>query len=67
MNKWRFMEYMDKANYSQKELAKELGISKNTLNNKLNGRSSFDTAEVKAVCQKLNITDNDDKAEIFLS
>lgn len=67
MNKWRFTEYMEKAGYNQKTFAAELGISKNTLWNKLNGRSCFDTKQVIQICEKLHIVNNSDKCEIFLS
>ncbi len=67
MNKWRLTEYIEKAGFSQRSLAKELGISKNTLNNKINGRGCFDTDEVKTICEKLGIADNSAKVEIFLS
>lgn len=67
MNKWKFTEYMEKAGYSQRSFAEELGMSKNTLNNKLNGRGVFNTAEVKYICEKLGITDCATKCEIFLT
>lgn len=67
MNKWRFTEYMERAGYSQRSFAKELGISKNTLNNKLNGRGFFDVEQAKLICKKLNINDDADKVKIFLS
>lgn len=67
MNKWKFTEYMNKAGFTQRSFAKELGMSKNTLNNKLNGRGCFDTEQVKTICSKLHIVDSSLKAEIFLS
>lgn len=67
MNKWKFTEYMEKAGFSQRSFAKELGVSKNTLNNKLNGRGCFDTEQVKNICDKLHISDCSAKVEIFLS
>lgn len=66
MNKWRFAEFMHKAGYTQKSLAQDLGISKTTLNNKLNGRGSFTPEQIKAVCEKLSIASPADKCEIFL-
>lgn len=66
MNKWRFTEYLDKAGYSQAKLATELGICKNTLSNKLNGKTTFNTNEIILVCDKLKIYDPEVKAQIFL-
>lgn len=67
MNKWRFTEQMQMAGFSQVAFANELGMSKNTLNNKLNGRGYFTTREIKEICQRLNIKDSDLIVEIFLS
>jgi len=67
MNKWRFTEFLEKAGYTQKSFALELGISKNTLNNKLNGRGSFSPEQIKIICEKLSIESPLDKCEIFLS
>ena len=58
---------MGKAGYTQKSFSKELGISKNTLNNKLNGRGSFTPEQIKLICLKLGINSPEDKCEIFLS
>lgn len=55
------------AGYSQRSLAAELGISKNTLNSKVNGKTPFNTLEIELICQKLNIHDASEKAAIFLS
>lgn len=55
------------AGYSQRSLAKELGISINTLNSKVNGKRPFDTLEIRKLCDALGITDNDEKADIFLA
>lgn len=67
MNKWRLMEHIEKAGFTQKSFAKELGLSPATLNYKVNGRSCFNTDEVKIICDKLHIVDNLEKCEIFLS
>ena len=67
MNKWRLLEAIDRAGYSQRSLAKELGISKNTINNKVNGRVPFTTTDIATLCEKLKITEMNDRAEIFLS
>lgn len=55
------------AGYSQRSLAKELGMSKNTLNSKVNGKIPFNTVEIQQICDKLGILDLSEKASIFLS
>ena len=55
------------AGYSQRSLAQELGISKNTLNAKINGKTPFNTVEIERLCEKLGIYDGAEKAAIFLS
>lgn len=52
---------------TQVSLAKEMGMSKNTFNSKVNGRIGFSLDEVVALCEKLNICDSKSKCEIFLS
>ena len=54
------------AGYSQRSLAVELGMSKNTLNSKVNGKIPFNTKEIEQICEKLGITDCAEKAAIFL-
>lgn len=55
------------AGFSQRSLAAELGISKNTLNAKVNGKKPFNTVEIELICQKLSIHEAAEKAAIFLS
>lgn len=52
---------------SQRFLAEQLGITKNTFNFKINGKSLFNTEEIKIMCSLLGIEDDSEKAEIFLS
>lgn len=52
--------------YTQKSLAKELGMNKNTLGNKINGVSQFNVEEVNAVCEILGIESAEEKCCIFL-
>ena len=52
--------------YSQRSLAAELGMSKNTLNAKVNGKVPFNTVEVVKICEVLGICDGSEKAAIFL-
>ncbi len=53
--------------YTQVSLAKELGVSKNTINAKINGKSRLFVDEACAICELLNISDDKQKASIFLS
>ena len=66
MNKWRFTEKMQSAGFSQVDFAQEIVMSKNTLNNKLNGRGYFTTREIKEICERLGIVDPELMVEIFL-
>lgn len=54
------------AGYSQRSLAKEIGMSKNTLNSKVNGKIPFNTDEIEMICLKLGVSDPAEKASIFL-
>ena len=54
------------AGKSQKEVAKEVGMSANSLSNKINGLREFTVGEVVRLCDVLCIEDNAEKAEIFL-
>jgi len=55
------------AGYTQARLAQEIGISKNTMSAKVNGKSSFDTVEIEKICYALGISSTSEKADIFLS
>ncbi len=52
---------------TQQDLADRLGISKNTLSSRMNGKSSFTLEEIEAICEILSITDPAEKRYIFLS
>lgn len=49
------MEAMKKAGYNQVQLARELGISKGTVNNWIKGNNSPDVDTVPALCEVLGI------------
>jgi len=55
------------AGLTHHELAKRIGISKNTLSNKVNGKECFDTEQIDRICDVLGIEDVTIKANIFLS
>ena len=56
-----------RAGYTQLTFAAKLGMSKNTLNSKVNGRSPITTEEAKLMCRELGIVDAREKEEIFLA
>lgn len=55
------------AGFSQRTLAEALGMSKNTLNAKVNGKVPFNTVEIELICNVLDIRDVTEKAAIFLA
>lgn len=66
MNTNKLKGKIAESGYSQRSLATELGMSKNTLNSKVNGKIPFNTKEVEKICDKLGILDGAEKAAIFL-
>lgn len=52
--------------YTQARLANELGISKNTLSDKINGKAPFTTDMVVKLCTVLGINDDEERIDIFL-
>ena len=57
---------MAEAGYNQAELAQKIGISRNTLSAKINGKRPFNTDEILDICNILGIMGNDEKINIFL-
>ena len=51
---------------TQKDLATKIGMSTNSLNNKINGKRAFNTEEICHICEMLQISDDVLKAQIFL-
>ena len=56
-----FLGLMKIAGYSQKSLAKEIGMSENTMSLKVNNKAVFNTDEIEAIC-----CDDAQKSNIFL-
>lgn len=54
------------AGMTQGDLAKEIEMTEKTLSVKINGHRPFDILEAVKICEKLGITDNNEKASIFL-
>lgn len=52
--------------YNQRSLAQAVGISKNTMNLKINGKKPFDTEEIRNICHILHVNSGAEKAKIFL-
>lgn len=67
MNANKLLGLMAEKRITQRELAKKLGVSKNTINNKINGKVDFNTAEATKICEILELTDPKTKTEIFLN
>lgn len=66
VDKNKLMGYIVSNGFTQRSLAKSINVSKNTLNAKINGHSAFDTILIDKICAKLHITDDCEKAKIFL-
>lgn len=67
INKPMFKMVLERAGYTQTKLAEEMGISKNSINNKVNGRVGITVDEAAQMCKILSIEDNDEKVQIFLN
>ena len=67
LNKNKFLGKMVEAGYNQTTLSEELGISKNTLGAWVNNKRPIDANQILNLCAKLNIKNDHEKVEIFLS
>ncbi len=67
MNRMKLIGRIAESGHTQKSLAALIGMSENTLGSRINGKSSFNVDEVLSICDALNITDDLEKAAIFLS
>lgn len=47
---------MTEKGYTQKTMAKELGISENSFTNKIKGHTNFTQLEIISICNKLGIS-----------
>lgn len=57
--KERLVDVIDTSFSSQAELARVLGITYQSLNNKLNGRSDFTRKEIKTIATFYNLSEED--------
>ena len=53
--------------FTQEKLAECIGVSSNTLSSRMVGSSCFNTDEIDKICSALNISSNEQKAQIFLA
>jgi len=66
LNKYAFLEKMEKAGLTQETLAKKARKSVNTVNSHINGKTKPNIVEALVYCDILDITDANEKAYIFL-
>lgn len=67
LDKQMLQVHMMLCGHTQKSLAKAIGISKNTMNLKINGNGFFDTEQIEKICDVLGIESGQEKAAIFLA
>ena len=58
---------IDKSGLKLQYLAQALGISRYTLNNKIENRSQFKSGEIKALCGLLGINSLSERERIFFA
>lgn len=56
---------MTERNVSQNELARRLGCSRQTVNNKMNGKNPFTLRDVTEICDAINATPDERNAIFF--
>lgn len=73
INKNKLLGKIKEKGHSQQSLAQTISakgkvkFSLNTLNSKINGKGFFNTDEIQAICEELEITSPFEKADIFLN
>lgn len=67
MNKYLLKSKIVASGMTQEEVAKKISISGNSLSNKINGKTLFNTKEIVELCKILSINDLKEKVDIFLS
>lgn len=56
MNAQELRAEVAKANVKKKDIAKMLGISKQAITNKMNGKNEFKASEIRALAKCLNLS-----------
>lgn len=51
---------------TQRDVANKLGVSIQTVNDRVNGRTDFDAGEIVKMCELLHIDSPDEICDIFL-
>lgn len=67
LDKNLFKSVVVRKGYTQDTLAAAIEMSANTMSSRVNGKSCFDTDEIDKICDILDITNNEEKAAIFLA
>ena len=67
VNKNKLRGAIVRSGHTQTSLSQKLGMSRNALSAKVNGRSPITTEEAKRICQELGIVNDQEKIEIFLA
>lgn len=67
INKRKLRGAMAAAGYTQGTLSDKLGISDNTLSNKINGKTPLYIGEASQICEILGILNPQEKCDIFLN
>ena len=67
LDKNRFRAAIALAGLTQNELAAKMGISKNTLSNKVTGRNHITLKDVECICNILGVDDEGERAKIFMA
>ncbi len=53
------------AGFTQREIAKALGMSRNTFSAKMRGKTQFDVAQAEKICEILGIHLDSEKVSLF--
>lgn len=67
MDKFKLLSVMAGKGMSQRTLSERVKMSKNSFNQKINGKRSFSADEAMDICEALGIDDDAMKAQIFLA
>lgn len=66
-NKNLLLSELAKNGMTARDLSADIGMTKNSFSNKINGKTSFTIEEAKKICDRLNISDDNIKCAIFLA
>ena len=67
LNAKKLRARMIDAGYNRESLAKALNMSLSTLSSRMQGYSYFNTKEIEAICEALQLRDPKDKLNIFFA